>query len=64
MKLRRDGKSIRAVAQAWGVANTTFGIVPKKKETTYVLTTRNLRGRARKTTNIVMLMANIVRAVS
>lgn len=61
LKLRQEGKSIRAVSQALGIANTTVWNILKKQETTGVLTTRHRTGRPRKTTAVDD--RNIVRAV-
>lgn len=52
LKLRKEGKSIRAVSQALGIANTTVWNVLKKQETTGVLTTRHRTGRPRKTSAV------------
>ncbi|MCI4387222.1 hypothetical protein PGIGA_G00071680 [Pangasianodon gigas] len=60
LKLRKEEKSIRAIAQELGIANTTIWNVLKKKETTCVLTTGHGTGRPRKTTADDR---NIVRAV-
>lgn len=49
LKLRKEGKSIRAISQALGIANTTVWNILKKQETTGVLTTRHRTGRPRKT---------------
>ena len=61
MKLREDGKSIRAIAQILAIASTTIWNVLKKKETTGVLSNRRRTGRPRKTTAVDD--RNIVRAV-
>eukprot|EP00064_Thunnus_orientalis_P000139 superscaffoldBa00000006_g139 len=50
LKLRKEGKSIRAIGQTLGIASTTIWIVLKKKETTGVLNNRHRTGRPRKTT--------------
>ena len=52
MKLREDGKPIRAIAQILAIASTTIWNVPKKKETTGVLSNRRRTGRPRKTTAV------------
>ncbi|MCJ8740406.1 hypothetical protein PDJAM_G00058690 [Pangasius djambal] len=61
VKLKKEGKSIRAIAQTLGIANTTIWNVLKKQATTGVLTTRHRTGRPRKTTAVDD--RNIVRAV-
>ena len=58
MKLRKEGKSVRAVEQA--LAFTTILNILKKKETAGVLSNRHRTGRPRKTT---VDDRNIVRAV-
>lgn len=60
LKLRKEGKSIRAIGQTLGIANTTIWNVQKKK-TTGVLSNRYRTGRPRKTTTVDV--RNIVRAV-
>lgn len=61
VKLRKEGKSTRAIGQTLGIASTTIWNVLKKKETTGVLSNRRPTGRPRKTT--VVDDRNIVRAV-
>lgn len=61
VKLRKEGKSTRAIGQTLGIASTTIWKVLKKKETTGVLSNRRPTGRPRKTT--VVDDRNIVRAV-
>lgn len=61
VKLREDGKSIRAIAKELSIASTTIWNVLKKKETTGVLSNRHRTGRPRKTT--AADDRNIVRAV-
>ena len=61
VKLREDGKSIRAIAQTLAIASTTIWNVLKKKETTGVLSNRRGTGRPRKTAAVDD--RNIVRAV-
>lgn len=60
LKLRKEGKSIRAIGQTLGIANTTIWNVQKKK-TTGVLSNRYRTGWPRKTTTVDV--RNIVRAV-
>lgn len=60
LKLRKEGKSTRAIGQTLGIANTTIWNVQKKK-TTGVLSNRYRTGRPRKTTAVDV--RNIVRAV-
>lgn len=61
LKLREEGKSIRAIAQTLGIASTTIWNIMKKKETTGVLSNRHRTGRPRVTTAVDD--RNIVRAV-
>jgi hypothetical protein len=61
VKLRKEGKSTRAIGQTLGIASTTIWNVLKKKETIGVLSNRRRTGRPRKTT--VVDDRNIVRAV-
>ncbi|KAF0047695.1 hypothetical protein F2P81_001328 [Scophthalmus maximus] len=61
VKLREDGKSIRAIAQTLAITSTTTWNVLKKKETTGVLSNRRRTGTPRKTTAVDD--RNIVRAV-
>ncbi|XP_049319818.1 homeobox-containing protein 1a isoform X2 [Astyanax mexicanus] len=63
VKLREDGKSIRAIAQTLAIANTTVWNILKKKVVTGVLSNRCRTGRPRKTTalddrNIVSAVEN------
>jgi transposase len=51
VKLREDGKSIRAIAQILAIASKTIWNV-MKKETTGVLSNRYGTGRPRKTTAV------------
>lgn len=61
LKLRKEGKSIRAIVQTSGIADTTIWNVLEKKETSGVLSNRHRTGQPRKiTTDDVR---NIVRAV-
>lgn len=52
VKLKKEGKSIRAISQELGIANTTVWNVLKKHETTGLLTTRHRTGRPRKTSAV------------
>ena len=52
LKLRKEGKSIRAIAQALGIACTTTWNVLKKKETPGILSNRPRTDRPRKTTAV------------
>ncbi len=61
LKLREDGKSIRAIAQTLIIARTTIWNVLKKTETSGVLNNRRRTGRLRKTAAVDD--RNIVRAV-
>lgn len=61
LKLREEGKSIRAIAKTLGIATTTIWNVLKKKETTGVLSNKHRTGRPRVTTAVDD--RNIVRAV-
>lgn len=61
LKLRKEGKSTRAIGQTLGIANTTIWNVQKKKKTTGGLSNRYRTGRPRKTTTVDV--RNIVRAV-
>lgn len=61
LKLKEKGKTIRAISQELGIANTTVWNVLKKYETTGLLTTRHRTGRPRKTSAVDD--RNIVRAV-
>ncbi len=61
LKLREDGKSIRAIAQTLIIARTTSLNVLKKTETSGVLNNRRRSGRPRKTSAVDD--RNIVRAV-
>ncbi len=61
VKLREDGKSIRAIAQTLAIASTTIWNVLRKKEATGVLSNRPQTGRPRKTSAVAD--RNIVRAV-
>ena len=60
LKLRKEGKSIRAIGQTLSIASTTIWNVLKKKETTGVLSNRCQTGQPRKTT--LVDDRNIVRA--
>ena len=52
LKLRKEGKLIRAIAQALGIACTTTWNVLKKKETAGILSNRHQTGWPRKTTAV------------
>lgn len=52
LRLRKEGKSFRAIGQTMGIASTTICNVLKKKETIGVLSNRGQTGRPSNTTEV------------
>ena len=52
LKLKDDGKSIRAITQTLAIVSTTIWNILKRKETTGVLSNRCQTGRRRKTSAV------------